>query len=53
MYHFEYTNHDWDTSTLNQVSNCNGVMFEIYLDPKFQGPQEVLNCESLVYEAVI
>ena len=53
MYHSEYTNNDWDTSTLNQVSTCDGVMLEIYLDHKFQGLQGVLNCESLVYEAVI
>ena len=38
----------WDTSTLRQVSNCDGVMLKIYLDHKFQWPQEVLNCESLV-----
>ena len=36
----------WDTSTLSQVSNCDGVMLEIYLDHRFQWPREVLNCES-------
>ena len=25
----------WDTSTLSQVSNCNGAVLEIYLDHKF------------------
>ena len=30
----------WDTSTSSQVSNCNGVALEIYLDHKFQWPQE-------------
>ena len=31
----------WDTSTSSQVSNCDGVVLEIYLDPKFQCIQEV------------
>ena len=26
----------WDTSTSSQVSNCDDVVFEIYLDEKFQ-----------------
>ena len=42
----------WDISTSSQVSNCDGVVLEIYLDHKFQWPQEDLNCESLVYEVV-
>ena len=25
----------WDTSTSSEVSNCDGVMLEIYLDHKF------------------
>ena len=29
-----------------------GVVLEIYLDHKFQWPQECLNCESLAYGAV-
>ena len=28
------------------------VVLEIYLDHKFQSPQEGLNCESLVYKVV-
>ena len=43
---------NWDTSTSSQVSNCDGVMLEIYLDHKFQWPQEGLNCESLAYDVV-
>ena len=31
---------------------CNGAVFEIYMDQKFQRLQEGLNCESLAYEAV-
>ena len=31
---------------------CDGVILEIYLDHKFQWPQEDLNCESLAYEVV-
>ena len=42
----------WDTSTSSQVSNCDGVVLEIYLDHKFQWPQEGLNCEFLAYEVV-
>ena len=42
----------WDTSTSSQVSNCDGVVLEIYLDHKFQWPQEGLNYESLAYEVV-
>ena len=42
----------WDTSTSSQVSNCDGFVLEIYLDHKFQWPQEGLNCESLAYEVV-
>ena len=42
----------WDTSTSSQVSNCDGVVLEIYLNHKFQWPQEGLNCESLAYEEV-
>ena len=41
-----------DTLTLSQVSNCDGVVFKIYLDHKFQCPQEGLNCKSLAYEVV-
>ena len=43
----------WDTSTSSQVSNCDSVALEIYLDHKFQWPQESFNCESLAYEVVI
>ena len=30
----------WDTSTSSQVSNCAGVLLEIYLDHKFQWSQD-------------
>ena len=42
----------WNISTLSQVSNCDGVVLEIYLDHKFQWTQEDLNCESLAYKVV-
>ena len=42
----------WDTSTSSQISNCDGVVLDIYLDHKFQWPQEGLDCESLAYEVV-
>ena len=32
--------------------NCDGVVLVIYLNHKFQWPQEALNGESLVYEVV-
>ena len=32
--------------------NCDGVALEIYLDHKFQWPQDYLNCESLSYKVV-
>ena len=35
------------------VRNCDSVVLEIYLDHKFQWPQEGLNCKSLAYEGVI
>ena len=31
---------------------CEGVLLEIYLDSKFQWPQEGLNCKYLAYEVV-
>ena len=31
---------------------CDGVVLEIYLEHKFQWPQEGLNCEFLAYEVV-
>ena len=34
------------------MKNCDGVVLEIYLDHKFQWPQEGLNCESVAYEVV-
>ena len=34
-------------SISSQVSNCDGVVLEIYSDHKFQWPQEGLNYESL------
>ena len=43
------------TSTSSQVSNCDSVVLEIYLDRKFQSPQEGLvsklenNSTSQVY----
>ena len=37
----------------SQVSNYDGAVLEIYLDRKFQWPQEGLNSESLAYEVVI
>ena len=49
---FNYLLYPWDTSTSSQVSNCDGVVLEIYLDHKFQWPQEGLNCESLACEVV-
>ena len=39
----------WDTSALSQVSNCDGVVLENYLNNNFQWPQEGLNCEPLVF----
>ena len=39
--------------TSSQVSNSSGVVLEIYLDHKYQWPQEGLNCESVAYEEVI
>ena len=39
----------------NNYSNNNnnsGIVLEIYLDHKFQQPQEGLNCESLAYKIV-
>ena len=42
----------WDTPTLSQVSNGDGVVLENYLDHKFWWPQEGFNCESLAYEVV-
>ena len=51
---------DWDTRTISldfvPISLlfifCDGAVLEIYLDLKFQWPQEGLNCESLAYEVV-
>ena len=37
----------WDTSTSSQVSNCDDVVREIYLDHKFQWSHEGLNCKAL------
>ena len=34
------------------ISICDGVVLEIYLDHKFQWPQEGWNWESLAYEVV-
>ena len=31
---------------------CDDVVLKIYLDQKFEGPQEGLNCESLAYKVV-
>ena len=45
-------NKGYDTSILSQVSDCDGVVLEIYLDNKFQWPKEGLNCKSLAYEVV-
>ena len=42
----------WDISTSSQVSNCNVVVLEIYLDHKFQRPQKSLNCKSLAWVVV-
>ena len=41
-----------DTSTSSQVSNCDGVVLEIYFNHKLQWPQEGLNCKSVEYEVV-
>ena len=35
-----------------RLVNCNDVVLEIYLDHKFQRPQEGLNCESLAFEEI-
>ena len=32
--------------------NCDGDVLEIYLDHKFQWPQQVLNCKHLAYDVV-
>lgn len=40
----------WDTLTSSEVSNCDGVLLEIYLDHKFHWPWEGLKCESLACE---
>ena len=42
----EWYNKLWDTSTSSQVSNCDGVVLQIYLYHKFKWPQEGLNCKS-------
>ena len=42
----------WDASTSSQVSNCDRVVLEIYLDHKFYWTQESLNCELLAYEVL-
>ena len=42
----------WDTWTSSWVSNFDDVVVEIYLDHKFQWPQEGLNCESLAYDVL-
>ena len=39
-----------DTTTSSQVSNCDRVVLEIYLDHKFQWSIEGLNCKSLAYK---
>ena len=38
-----------DISTSSQVSNCDGVLLENYLNHNFQWPQDGLNCESLPF----
>ena len=43
----EHLYYCWDTSTLRQVSNCDCLVLENYLDHKFQWPQDGLNCEYL------
>ena len=35
-----------------EIDFCDGSVLKIYLDHKFQGSQEGLNCESLAYEVV-
>ena len=39
--------YEWDTSASSEVSNCDGVVLEIYLDHRFQWPQGGLGCESV------
>ena len=34
------------------TKNCDGAALEIYLESKFQWPQEGLNYESIAYEVV-
>ena len=41
-----------DTSISSKVSDCNGVVLHIYSHDKFQLPQEILNCETFIYEKV-
>ena len=43
----------WDTSTLSQVSNCDGVVLGIYFNHKLQWPQEGFNSKSVQYEVII
>ena len=43
----------WDTSTFGQVSKCDVVMLEFFIDRKFHFPQGDLNCKPLWYNAVI
>ena len=35
-----------------KIHYYDGVVLKIYLDHKFQWPQEGLNCESLAYKVV-
>ena len=42
----------WDTSYSRKVSNCDSIELEIYLDHKFQWPQEGQSFKSLAYEVV-
>ena len=48
----EYIVLNWDTLTSSQVLKCDDVVLEIYLDQKFQLPQQGLNFESLAHEVV-
>ena len=43
---------DIQLNIYNTASNYDGVVLKIYLNHKFEAPQEGLNCESLAYEVV-
>ena len=42
----------WISALIIQVLNCDGAVFDIYLDQKFQLPHRCYNCESLAFKVV-